>query len=150
MYISHSVNINLYEYIYVLCTSACTCTYTQTSTVDRPSGNLIASSQRRPNKHDIVFFERNGLRHGEFTLPFAVNEVKVRQLYWNLDSSVLCLWLEENRPEDCTTDFVPRMWGTHVFGVCLPYLCRRTCTFTLTFSPTFIFLSFWCANRMFR
>ncbi|XP_014675329.1 PREDICTED: elongator complex protein 1-like, partial [Priapulus caudatus] len=41
-----------------------------------PSGNLIASSQRKPNKHDIVFFESNGLRHGEFTLPFFVDEMK--------------------------------------------------------------------------
>jgi len=39
---------------------------------------LIASSQRRPHKHDVVFFERNGLQHGSFTLPFAQDEVKVR------------------------------------------------------------------------
>lgn len=43
----------------------------------RPSGSLIASTQRRPNKHDVVFFERNGLRHGEFSLPFGVKDVKV-------------------------------------------------------------------------
>ena len=43
----------------------------------RPSGNLIASTQRRPNKHDVIFFEKNGLRHGEFTLPFKPKETKV-------------------------------------------------------------------------
>ena len=43
----------------------------------RPSGSLIASSQRKPNKHDIIFFEKNGLKHGEFTLPFTIKEVKV-------------------------------------------------------------------------
>lgn len=43
-----------------------------------PSGNLIASVQRKPHKHDIVFFERNGLQHGSFTLPFAKDEMKVR------------------------------------------------------------------------
>ena len=40
----------------------------------RPSGNLIASTQRfgfdgggpgKTERHDVVFFERNGLRHGE-------------------------------------------------------------------------------------
>ncbi len=44
----------------------------------RPAGNLIASTQRRPNRHDVVFFERNGLRHGEFTLPFGPAEAQVR------------------------------------------------------------------------
>ncbi|MGH0154640.1 UNVERIFIED_CONTAM: hypothetical protein FKN15_036947 [Acipenser sinensis] len=31
---------------------------------------------RKPNKHDVVFFERNGLLHGEFTLPFGKDQVK--------------------------------------------------------------------------
>ena len=43
----------------------------------RPSGSLIASSQRKPHRHEIIFFERNGLRHGEFILPFDKMEVKV-------------------------------------------------------------------------
>ena len=47
----------------------------------RPSGSLIVSSQRRPNKHNIIFFERNGLRHGEFTLPFGVHDVKVIMMW---------------------------------------------------------------------
>jgi hypothetical protein len=44
----------------------------------RPSGNLIVSTQRfgtfpgggkgREGRHDVVFFEKNGLRHGEFGL----------------------------------------------------------------------------------
>lgn len=34
----------------------------------RPSGNLISSSRRLPDKHEIIFFEKNGLRHGEFSL----------------------------------------------------------------------------------
>ena len=36
----------------------------------RPSGATLASVQRLPNKLQVVFFEKNGLRHGEFTLPF--------------------------------------------------------------------------------
>lgn len=34
----------------------------------RPSGNLIASSQKFPDRNEIIFFEMNGLRHGEFSL----------------------------------------------------------------------------------
>ncbi|XP_065910972.1 putative elongator complex protein 1 isoform X2 [Dysidea avara] len=65
----------------------------------RPCGNLIASTQRRPHKHDIVFFERNGLQHGSFTLPFAQDEVKVQQLTWNTSSSVLGVWLDPLQPD---------------------------------------------------
>ena len=43
----------------------------------RPSGSLIASTQRKPHRHEVIFFERNGLRHGEFVLPFGKMEVQV-------------------------------------------------------------------------
>ncbi|KAG0045887.1 hypothetical protein BGZ83_008909 [Gryganskiella cystojenkinii] len=59
----------------------------------RPSGNLIASSQRLPHRHDVVFFERNGLRHGEFTLREG-NDAVVKELAWNCDSTILAVWLE--------------------------------------------------------
>uniref|UniRef100_H2ZRP6 Elongator complex protein 1 n=1 Tax=Latimeria chalumnae TaxID=7897 RepID=H2ZRP6_LATCH len=61
----------------------------------KPSGSLIASTQRKPNRHDVVFFERNGLLHGEFTLPFEKEQVKVNEVLWNTDSTVLALWLED-------------------------------------------------------
>ena len=51
----------------------------------RPSGSLIASSQRKPHRHEIIFFERNGLRHGEFILPFNKMEVQV-----SLFSDIFC------------------------------------------------------------
>lgn len=58
----------------------------------RPSGNLITSTQRLPQKHDVVFFEKNGLRHGEFSLR---EECRVIELAWNSDSSLLALSLEK-------------------------------------------------------
>ncbi|KAF5387234.1 hypothetical protein D9757_006815 [Collybiopsis confluens] len=91
----------------------------------RPSGNLIASTQRfgksfqgggagREGKHDIVFFERNGLRHGEFELReeggggerdagldmHEGTEVpmkwgyRVKEVLWSSDSNVLAVWIE--------------------------------------------------------
>ncbi|XP_049765171.1 elongator complex protein 1 isoform X1 [Schistocerca cancellata] len=57
----------------------------------RPSGNLIASTQTLPNKHQVTFFEKNGLRHGEFSLPFAPQEVYIPWLSWNCDSDVLAV-----------------------------------------------------------
>lgn len=64
----------------------------------KPSGSLIASSQRHPNKHSVVFMEKNGLLHGDFTLPFSRDQVKVKELLWNSDSTVLAVWLEDLSP----------------------------------------------------
>jgi elongator complex protein 1 len=84
----------------------------------RPSGNLIVGTQRfgfegggagSEGRHDVIFFERNGLRHGEFTL--RVDQIgvkdkgveherrwgyKVRELAWNSDSNVLAIWIESD------------------------------------------------------
>ncbi|XP_028272496.1 elongator complex protein 1 isoform X2 [Parambassis ranga] len=61
----------------------------------KPSGSLIASTQRHPNKHSVVFMEKNGLLHGDFTLPFSRDQAKVKELLWNSDSTVLAVWLED-------------------------------------------------------
>uniref|UniRef100_A0A8C1IST3 IkappaB kinase complex-associated protein n=1 Tax=Cyprinus carpio TaxID=7962 RepID=A0A8C1IST3_CYPCA len=61
----------------------------------RPSGSLIASTQRHPNKHSVVFMEKNGLLHGDFNLPFGKEQVKVKELLWNSDSTVLAVWMED-------------------------------------------------------
>lgn len=87
----------------------------------RPSGNLIVSTQRfgfdgggagREGRHDVIFFERNGLRHGEFSLKVEHLAVKgndstsvkngkwgykVREMVWNSDSSVLAIWIEGDK-----------------------------------------------------
>ncbi|KAI0061864.1 IkappaB kinase complex, IKAP component [Artomyces pyxidatus] len=85
----------------------------------RPSGNLIVGTQRfgtfrgagqgKEGRHDVVFFEKNGLRHGEFGLRRASSkpagkldgsgkswEYKVREVCWSSDSNVLAVWIEED------------------------------------------------------
>ena len=62
----------------------------------RPSGNLIACCQRKPHTYDVIFFESNGLKHGEFSLPESHMEWVVRELLWNADSTVLGVWLERH------------------------------------------------------
>ncbi|XP_023219485.1 elongator complex protein 1-like [Centruroides sculpturatus] len=63
------------------------------STLDwKPSGNLIASSQHFPQKHAVVFFEKNGLQHGEFELPYEPKTFYVNGISWNMDSSILAIW----------------------------------------------------------
>ncbi|KAJ1302839.1 hypothetical protein OPQ81_003142 [Rhizoctonia solani] len=94
----------------------------------RPSGGLIASTQRfgyegggigRHGRHDVVFFERCGLRRGEFGIrngsktdnpeintPADPWSYKVKELLWNADSSILALWVER-----AGTDCV-QLWTT--------------------------------------
>lgn len=57
----------------------------------KPSGSVIASTQRLPNKHMVVFFEKNGLNHGGFQLPFGPKEFQVKEVSWSPDSTVLAV-----------------------------------------------------------
>ncbi|KZT27113.1 IkappaB kinase complex IKAP component [Neolentinus lepideus HHB14362 ss-1] len=108
----------------------------------RPSGNLIASTQRfgfegggsgKEGRHDLVFFERNGLRHGEFgireadlkPLEGAANKLhkwgyKVKELSWSSDSNVLAVWIEMEE-----TDLV-QLWTTGNYHW---YLKQEICPF---------------------
>ncbi|KAL8633008.1 hypothetical protein Q9189_001262 [Teloschistes chrysophthalmus] len=62
----------------------------------RPADNLLAAVQVFEEKRQIVFFERNGLRHGQFPLPpldraQESEEGAIRSLQWNVDSTVLAI-----------------------------------------------------------
>jgi elongator complex protein 1 len=61
----------------------------------RPAGNLIAGIQRRSDRIDVVFFERNGLRHGEFNLRLTSEDMetwaKSVRVDWNCDSTILAV-----------------------------------------------------------
>ncbi|KAK6351726.1 hypothetical protein TWF718_004873 [Orbilia javanica] len=62
----------------------------------RPSGNLIASAKRLGTDLEVIFFERNGLRHGEFPLRIPNQGLKPANIYdleWNIDSTVLAVCL---------------------------------------------------------
>ncbi|NWT72124.1 ELP1 protein, partial [Prunella himalayana] len=78
----------------------------------KPSGNLIASTQEKPNRHDVVFMEKNGLLHGEFTLPFQKGQVKVNEMLWNADSTILAIWLEDLKVENSNPNTYVQLWTT--------------------------------------
>lgn len=65
----------------------------------RPMGNLIAGIQRAKDCVNVVFFERNGLRHGQFPLRLTEDETlgwaSDIALNWNVDSSVLAICFED-------------------------------------------------------
>ncbi|KAH8196308.1 hypothetical protein TruAng_009520 [Truncatella angustata] len=64
----------------------------------RPAGNLMASVQRKGSGIDIILFEKNGLRHGEFSLRAPKGrDLSVDQigLEWNSDSTVLTVTFED-------------------------------------------------------
>jgi elongator complex protein 1 len=58
----------------------------------RPAGNLIATVQQSGNKQQVLFYERNGLRFSEFTLPasaFMDPAAKCVQIEYSCDSELL-------------------------------------------------------------
>ena len=65
----------------------------------KPSGQLIAGIQRNDDRIDVVFFERNGLRHGDFSLRLEPEEMETIgrniSLTWNVDSSVLAVSFQD-------------------------------------------------------
>ena len=66
----------------------------------RPAGNLIAGIQRLEGGVDVVFFERNGLRHGQFSLRLTPEQFQRSGqhigLSWNSDSTVLATILADS------------------------------------------------------
>jgi elongator complex protein 1 len=74
----------------------------------RPSGNLIAGVQVWGDLAQVVFFERNGLRHGQFPLRESAAEIASHKsnisLSWSVDSNILSLafpnkvqfWISKN------------------------------------------------------
>lgn len=64
----------------------------------RPSGNWIASSQKLPNRHEIVLIEKNGLKHREFVI--RNKDCVINEVLWNCDSSALAVQIYN--PKDNT------------------------------------------------
>ncbi|OQS01719.1 RNA polymerase II elongator complex subunit [Achlya hypogyna] len=52
-----------------------------------PNHTLVASTQMLKKQHHVVFFERNGLRHGEFAVDAAI----VSHVQWNSLSDVVAV-----------------------------------------------------------
>ncbi|XP_014224134.1 elongator complex protein 1 [Trichogramma pretiosum] len=57
----------------------------------KPSGNLIAGTRKLPNKHTVALFEKNGLMHREFVLPFGGQKILIMDLIWSRDSDILAI-----------------------------------------------------------
>lgn len=65
----------------------------------RPSGNVIATTQALKDKYVVSFFEKNGLKHGEFQINVSPT-VMVEDIAWSNDSEILtlqCKDVERNR-----------------------------------------------------
>ncbi|QLL33249.1 hypothetical protein HG536_0E01600 [Torulaspora globosa] len=65
----------------------------------KPQGSLIASIKRVAHLEneqalELIFFERNGLRHGEFDTRLPVDE-EIKSLAWNCNSEVLTIVLKD-------------------------------------------------------
>ncbi|ODV87518.1 hypothetical protein CANARDRAFT_194619 [[Candida] arabinofermentans NRRL YB-2248] len=67
----------------------------------KPQGSLIASTQRRFEEEigeevlDLIFFEKNGLRHGDFTTRLPPGS-KIIDLDWSCDSQLIAFQLYDS------------------------------------------------------
>ena len=65
----------------------------------RPAGNLLAGIQRLDDRIEVIFFEKNGLCHGQFGLRLNDEEMNdwgaAITLKWNVDSSILAVCLKD-------------------------------------------------------
>lgn len=71
----------------------------------KPQGSLIASTQRHIDKEeeengeeqvlDLVFYERNGLRHGQFNTRLNPEIETIENLTWSSDSEILLFQLHD-------------------------------------------------------
>ncbi|KAI0542126.1 IKI3 family-domain-containing protein [Xylaria digitata] len=64
----------------------------------RPVVNLMASIQHLEDRVNVIFFERNGLRHGQFSLRSPEGKTLTKDkihLSWNADSTVLAVTLDD-------------------------------------------------------
>ncbi|KAF8318502.1 IkappaB kinase complex, IKAP component [Clavulina sp. PMI_390] len=89
-----------------------------------PSGSLIASTQLfgtsseglgagREGRHDVVFYERNGLRRHSFEIvkggnvsPSEIDAYAILDLAWSCDSSILAVWLRTEMED------IIQLWAT--------------------------------------
>ncbi|KAJ1921502.1 putative elongator complex protein 1 [Mycoemilia scoparia] len=60
----------------------------------KPSGRVVASTEKLDHKQDVVFFERNGLLLHRFTLGADIE--KVHGLQWNSDSTIISVLSSKN------------------------------------------------------
>lgn len=60
----------------------------------RPSGNVIATTQALEDKYIVSFFEKNGLKHGEFKIN--VPGIQVEDIAWSNDSEVMTLLCKDS------------------------------------------------------
>ncbi|KAI6655213.1 Elongator complex protein 1 [Oopsacas minuta] len=96
----------------------------------KPSANLITTN-RTSHRQEIVFFEKNGLRYGEFSLPCHVTEYFVREVEWNSNSTILLVLLE---PLISDTKTLVQLWTCNNAHW---YLKQEIC-FPSVSSPTLI------------
>lgn len=92
----------------------------------RGDGSLIAVHQQRANhEHWIVFYERNGLRHGEFRLNNLppTDSTVIKALTWNCDGSILAVhhYQQQQTAERGRDSSMVDLWTTSNYHWYLKY-----------------------------
>lgn len=76
----------------------------------KPSGDILASTQSLPEHDEVIFFERNGLRHYEFKVR-APAASRVHDLQWNASSDILSVLVKLPKG-DVNGSWAHQLWTT--------------------------------------
>ena len=58
----------------------------------QPNGSLTVGSVETEERSKLIFWEKNGLLHGEFELPDLMGTtLKINKMTWSKDSEILAL-----------------------------------------------------------
>ncbi|KAK6035674.1 hypothetical protein COOONC_26819 [Cooperia oncophora] len=67
----------------------------------RPSGNYIATTkQAADGSRAMVFYERNGEKRHEISMPSKIDQYQLIDMQWDVDSSCLCVHLRSEHADE--------------------------------------------------
>jgi len=68
----------------------------------KPSGSVLAAAARGPSKYELAVFEKNGLRHGGFTLEYE-EEMVICDILWSKNSDYLLVYAKPTKEQENST-----------------------------------------------
>lgn len=75
----------------------------------KPSGDILASTQSLPTHDEVIFFEKNGLRHYEFKVRA---NMRVHDLQWNASSDILSVIAKVPQIDSNGSQWALQLWTT--------------------------------------
>ena len=104
----------------------------------KPDGSLVtAISTDERRGHEIIFFEKNGLRHGQFSIE---GNLKTNEVHWNCDGTVLAV-----QKEECI-----ELWTVQNYHYYLKQKINAPKSYRLRWHPEHPMIMIICSSELFQ